>query len=52
MILEREKGRGEERERNTDVREKHPLAAFCTGPDQDKPTTEACVLARKETRDV
>ena len=32
MILERGEGREKERERNIDVKEKYPLAAFCTHP--------------------
>ena len=38
IYLERE-GREKETERNTNVREKHQLVAFCTCPDQEGTTT-------------
>ena len=42
MILEREQGRGEERERSIDVREKHPLVVSHVHSDCTEPTTQAC----------
>ena len=48
LFLERGKGRGDERERNIDVREKHRSVASCVHPDQG-PVTWVCVLTGNQT---
>ena len=46
-------GRGRERERNIDVREKHLLAiSLHTPPLGNKSKTQACALTRNQTRDL
>ena len=52
LFLERGERREKERERNTDVREKHQSVASCTCHDQIKPPAQACALTGNQTNNL